>query len=151
MKANQLKELIRQVVREESDYQELFKAMLDKTGKSIASMSDTEKKAFFNAVDKAATAKSEGRLKGYNGSVNESKQDDILNQIEKLRVAANSGKITGAQFMDKFYPLWKQLRSLKEGDLPGNQEKLDTDKDGEIEGSDLAVLRAKNEGAQKKK
>ncbi len=151
MKANQLKELIRQVVREESDYQELFKAMLDKTGKSIASMSDTEKKAFFNAVDKAATAKSEGRLKGYNGSVNESKQDDILNQIEKLRVAANSGKITGAQFMDKFYPLWKQLRSLKEGDLPGNQEKLDTDKDGEIEGSDLAALRAKNEGAQKKK
>jgi hypothetical protein len=151
MKANQLKELIRQVVREENDYQELFKAMLDKTGKSIASMSDTEKKAFFNAVDKAATAKSEGRLKGYNGSVNESKQDDILNQIEKLRVAANSGKITGAQFMDKFYPLWKQLRSLKEGDLPGNQEKLDTDKDGEIEGSDLAALRAKNEGAQKKK
>ncbi len=151
MKHSELKELIRQVVREESDYQELFKAMLDKTGKSIASMSDTEKKAFFNAVDKAATAKSEGRLKGYNGSVNESKQDDILNQIEKLRVAANSGKITGAQFMDKFYPLWKQLRSLKEGDLPGNQEKLDTDKDGEIEGSDLAALRAKNEGAQKKK
>ena len=151
MKPNQLKELIRQVVREENDYQELFKAMLDKTGKSIASMSDTKKKAFFNAVDKAATAKSEGRLRGYNGSVNESKEKDILIQIEKLRVAANSGKITGAQFQDRFYPLWKQLKTLKEGDLPGNQEKLDTDKDGEIEGSDLAALRAKNEGAQKKK
>ncbi len=151
MKANQLRELIRQVVREENDYQELFKTMLDKTGKSIASMSDTEKKAFFNAVDKAATAKSEGRLRGYNGSIKESKETDILNQIEKLRVAANSGKISGAQFMDKFYPLWKQLKTLKEGDLPGNQEKLDTDKDGEIEASDLAALRAKNEGAQKKK
>ena len=28
---------------------------------------------------------------------------------------------------------------------------LDTDGDGEIEGSDLAALRAKNEGVQKKK
>jgi len=103
MKISQLKELVRQVVKEENDYQEMFKAMLDKTGKSIASMNDAEKKAFFNAVDKAAKAKSEGKLRGYNEN------------------------------------------------LPGNQEKLDTDKDGEIEGSDLAKLRAKNEGAQKKK
>jgi hypothetical protein len=151
MKISQLKELVRQVVKEENDYQQLFKTMLNKSGKSINDMSDDEKKKFFNAVDTAYKAKSEGRLKGYDGSVNESKQDDILNQIEKLRVAANSGKISGAQFMDKFYPLWKQLRSLKEGDLPGNQEKLDTDKDGEIEASDLAALRAKNEGVQKKK
>ena len=103
MKISQLKELVRQVVKEESDYQEMFKAMLDKTGKSITSMSDAEKKAFFNAVDKAAKAKTEGKLKGYNEN------------------------------------------------LPGNQEKLDTDKDGEIEASDLAKLRNKNESVQKKK
>jgi hypothetical protein len=90
MKANQLKELIRQVVKEENDYQEMFKVMLDKTGKSIESMSDTEKKAFFNAVDKASKAKSEGRLRGYN-----------------------------------------------EAELTAGQKKIDTDKDGEIEGSDL--------------
>lgn len=65
MKISQLKELVRQVVKEESDYQEMFKAMLDKTGKSLPSMSDSEKKAFFNAVDKAATAKTEGKLRGY--------------------------------------------------------------------------------------
>lgn len=65
MKLNQLKELVKQVVREEQDYQQLFKHMLDKTGKSIPSMSDAEKKAFFNAVDKASTAKSEGKLRGY--------------------------------------------------------------------------------------
>jgi hypothetical protein len=47
-------------------------------------------------------------------SVNESRESDILVQIEKLRVAANSGKITGAQFQDKFYPLWKELKKLKE-------------------------------------
>jgi hypothetical protein len=98
MKLDQLKELVRQVVREEEDYQQLFKHMLDKSGKSIPSMSDDDKKKFFNAVDTAYKAKSEGRLRGYNEN------------------------------------------------LPGNQEKLDTDKDGEIEASDLAALRAsKNE------
>ena len=68
MKPNQLKELIRQVVREENDYQELFKTMLDKTGKSIGSMSDNEKKAFFNAVDKAAKAKAAADLKKFGGN-----------------------------------------------------------------------------------
>jgi hypothetical protein len=97
MKLHQLKELVRQVVREEQDYQQLFKHMLDKSGKSIPSMSDDDKKKFFNAVDTAYQAKSEGRLRGYNEN------------------------------------------------LPGNQEKLDTDKDGEIEASDLAKLRAKSE------
>ena len=66
MKLHQLKELVRQVVREEEDYQQLFKHMLDRTGKSIPSMSDDEKKKFFNAVDTAYKAKSEGRLRGYN-------------------------------------------------------------------------------------
>lgn len=65
MNVSQLKELVRKVVKEESDYQEMFKVMLDKTGKSIPDMSDSEKKAFFNAVDKAATAKNEGKLRGY--------------------------------------------------------------------------------------
>jgi hypothetical protein len=97
MKINQLKEFVKQIVREEQDYQQLFKHMLDKSGKSIPDMSDEDKKKFFNAVDTAYKAKSEGRLRGYNEN------------------------------------------------LPGNQEKLDTDKDGEIEASDLAKLRAKSE------
>jgi len=103
MNIKQLKELIKQVVKEESDYQQLFKHMLDKTGKSLGDMSDDEKKAFFNAVDKAAKAKSEGRLTG-----------------------------------------------LPE-ELSDKQKQLDVDKDGEIEGSDLAALRAKKEIAEKKK
>ena len=103
MDIKQLKELIKQVVKEESDYQQLFKHMLDKTGKSIPDMSDAEKVKFFQAVDKAAKAKSEGRLTG-----------------------------------------------LPE-ELTDKQKQIDVDKDGEIEGSDLAKLRAKNERAQKKK
>jgi hypothetical protein len=69
MKKQELLELIRQVVKEEQDYQDLFKAMLDKSGKSIEGMSDDEKKAFFNAVDKAYKAKSEGKLRGFNEDV----------------------------------------------------------------------------------
>jgi hypothetical protein len=58
-------------------------------------MSDDDKKKFFNAVDTAYKAKSEGRLTGYN-----------------------------------------------EAELTAGQKKIDTDGDGEIEGSDLAKLRA---------
>jgi hypothetical protein len=98
MKLSQLREFVKQVVREEQDYQQLFKHMLDKVGKSITDMSDDEKKKFFNAVDTAYKAKSEGRLRGYN-----------------------------------------------EAELTAGQKKIDVDGDGEIEGSDLAKLRAKNE------
>lgn len=69
MNIKQLRELVRQVVSEENDYQQLFKTMLDKSGKDINSMGDDEKKKFFTAVDKAYKAKSEGRLTGYNESV----------------------------------------------------------------------------------
>jgi hypothetical protein len=96
MKTSELKELIRQVVKEESDYQQLFKHMLDRTGKSIPDMSDDEKAKFFQAVDKAAKAKNEGRLTG-----------------------------------------------LPE-ELTDKQKQIDVDKDGEIEGSDLAALRKKD-------
>ena len=61
----ELENLIKEVIVEEHDYQRLFKSMLDKSGKDINSMSDTDKKKFFNAVDKAYKAKSEGRLTGY--------------------------------------------------------------------------------------
>jgi hypothetical protein len=69
MEIKQLKELIKQVIAEETEYQQLFKTMLAKSGKDINSMSDEEKKKFFSAVDKAYKAKSEGRLTGYNEDV----------------------------------------------------------------------------------
>lgn len=60
-----------------------------------------------------------------NESVNNSdlkKVKDILAQIEKLRVASNAGKITGDEFLDKFKPLQKQLKSIK---MESMQESLD--------------------------
>ena len=55
----QLKETLRNIMKEESDYQTFFKAALEKAGKSIPSMSDDEKKAFFNKIDAAWDGKGE--------------------------------------------------------------------------------------------
>ena len=88
-----LKELVKEVMTEESEYQAFFQKALDKAGKDINAMSDEEKKAFFNKIDTAWNGKGE-----------------------------------------------------KNEELKGDQHKLDVDKDGDIEGDDLADLRAsKNE------
>tara|TARA_Y100000768_G_scaffold387358_1_gene378388 strand:+ start:14748 stop:15203 length:456 start_codon:yes stop_codon:yes gene_type:complete len=49
---SRLKEIIADVLREESEYQAFFKKALEKAGKSIPQMSDDEKKAFFNKIEK---------------------------------------------------------------------------------------------------
>lgn len=46
-------------IRLRDDYQAYFKKELEKSGKGIAQMTDAEKKAFFNRVDKAYNAKNE--------------------------------------------------------------------------------------------
>lgn len=51
MNKAQLKELVREIMKEESEYQTFFKKALEKAGKSITQMSDDEKKAFFNKID----------------------------------------------------------------------------------------------------
>ena len=47
-----LKNIVKETMIEESEYQEFFKKALEKAGKSIPSMSDEEKKAFFNKIEK---------------------------------------------------------------------------------------------------
>jgi len=86
---NRLKEIVKEVMVEEAEYQTFFKKALEKAGKGINDMSDDEKKAFFNKVDNAWNGKGE-----------------------------------------------------KNEELTGGQHKLDVDKDGDIEGDDLADLRA---------
>lgn len=54
-----IKETLRSIMKEESEYQTFFKKALEKAGKSIPSMSDEEKKAFFNKIDAAWNAKGE--------------------------------------------------------------------------------------------
>jgi hypothetical protein len=55
----QLKETLRTIMKEESEYQQFFRKALDKAGKSITDMSDEEKKAFFTKIDAAWDAKGE--------------------------------------------------------------------------------------------
>lgn len=53
------KNIVRETMIEESEYQEFFKRALDKAGKSIPKMSDDEKKAFFNNIEKTWKGKGE--------------------------------------------------------------------------------------------
>ena len=59
MNKDKLKEVVKSIVSEEQDYKEFFKKALEKAGKSIPSMSDEEKKAFFNKIDSAWDARGE--------------------------------------------------------------------------------------------
>jgi hypothetical protein len=54
-----IKEVIRTIIKEESEYQQFFRKALEKAGKSIPAMSDEEKKAFFNKIDAAWDGKGE--------------------------------------------------------------------------------------------
>ena len=54
-----IKDTLRTVMAEETEYQTFFKKALEKAGKSIPSMSDEEKKEFFNKIDAAWNAKAE--------------------------------------------------------------------------------------------
>ena len=96
-----LKNIVREVMKEEEEYQKVFHKLLSKFGvNSPADLSDEQKKKFFTAVKGVQTELAE-RAK------------------------------------------------IKEAELTGGQKKLDVDGDGEIEGSDLAKLRAQNEEKKK--
>jgi hypothetical protein len=59
LKREALKSIVKEVMQEEAEYQKFFQKVLDKAGKSIPSMSDDEKKAFFNKVDSAWNGRGE--------------------------------------------------------------------------------------------
>ncbi len=61
LKREALKSIVKEVMQEEAEYQKFFQKVMDKAGKSIPSMSDDEKKAFFNKIDAAWKGKKEGK------------------------------------------------------------------------------------------
>ena len=119
MNRAQLKELVKNIMSEESEYQAFFQKALEKAGKSIPSMSDDEKKAFFNKIDSTWDGKGE------------------KNEGNAFGAAVTAAKKAGE---DKFKVGGETYKVEEE--LVGGQKKLDVDKDGEIEASDLAALRA---------
>ena len=71
---SRLKELVKEVMVEENEYQAFFAKALEKAGKGINDMSEEEKKAFFNKVDSAWNGK---------GEKNESVSEDISAELPK--------------------------------------------------------------------
>ena len=71
---SRLKELVKEVIVEENEYQAFFAKALEKAGKGINDMSDEEKKAFFNKIDTAWNGK---------GEKNESVSEDISAELPK--------------------------------------------------------------------
>ena len=145
-----IKSTLRTIMAEETEYQTFFKKALEKAGKSIPSMSDEEKKEFFNKIDAAWNAKGEKKevtevhlregmkkwkvdFKHTDGS----KRTVDIEAFDKKRAEARF-KVNWGNDMKilKIYP------APKNEELKGNQHKLDVDGDGEIEASDLAALRA---------
>ena len=91
-------------------YQQMFKKELEKTGKGIASMSDQEKKDFFNKIDKKYKAKNEDLNKDDEKTVKDVK--DMLKKASQ----AHAGQ---AKELDK---------ALKDESVDGviNQKKHDS-------------------------
>jgi len=87
-----LKEIIKGVMTEESEYQAFFQTALDKAGKSIPSMSDDEKKAFFDKIDAAWNGKGEKNeeLVGGQKKLDVDKDGDIgADDLAALRASKN--------------------------------------------------------------
>lgn len=79
---------------EMDNYKAKFQAMLKKTGKTLASMSDEEKKKFFNTVDAAHAAKNEDfeplRLARFTEVTEEVEQIDEVN-VNQIKKDIDSG------------------------------------------------------------
>lgn len=123
-----LKEIIKGVMTEENEYQTFFQKALDKTGKSIPSMSDEEKKAFFDKIDAAWNGKGE-------------KNEELVGGQKKLDVDKD-GDIGSDDLAD--------LRAGKKVSESINEGKYDTDLD-KIEGAVKNATSFMNVGSELKK
>jgi lipopolysaccharide export LptBFGC system permease protein LptF len=98
----QFKKIVREVLTEENEYQAFFQKALDKAGKSIPSMSDEEKKAFFDKIDAAWNGKGE-------------KNEELVGGQKELDVDGD-GDISGDDLAD--------LRAGKKADESINEEDI---------------------------
>ena len=167
----QLRTIVGEVLQEEKDYQSFFQAMLKKHGVSSPDefKSDDEKKAFFNKVDSTWKGVSE-KLKGMQSEdasevnsanipssvsakldqATDKMRDSKMSDAQKLQIIA---RVIDAIGMDKF-KLASNLNKLRvkmemtEEELTAAQQKIDLNKNGKVDGSDLSKLRAgaKTEG-----
>ena len=135
-----LKNIVKETMIEESEYQEFFKKALEKAGKSIPSMSDDEKKAFFNKIEKTWNGrgkKNEGNAFG--AAVAKAKKDgdskfkvgDKEYKVERFGRGDETelDELTKAQ--EKLPPALKKAIEKKEGKKESVEESVNelSDKD----------------------
>ena len=85
-----LKNIVKETMIEESEYQEFFKRALEKAGKSIPDMSDEEKKKFFNNIEK--TWKGKGTKKEISETELEEAQSPAQKAAFEKMLAKKDGK-----------------------------------------------------------
>ena len=101
-KPGSIEEIASKMKPEDSDYQAKFKKELDKAGKGIASMSDKEKKDFFNKIDKMHKAKNEMTAAqkklppALQKAIKDKEQKEELNQDDKSVVKKVKDMLKGA-------------------------------------------------------
>ena len=93
------------------DYQQMFKKELEKAGKSLGSMSDREKKDFFNKIDKKYNAKNEDLNKD---------DEKVVNKVKDMLKGASAKHAAQAKMLDKAM----KTEADQHGDEI-NQKKLD--------------------------
>ena len=72
-----LKTIVKETMIEESEYQDFFKRALEKAGGSIPKMSEEEKKAFFNKIEKT------WKGKGEKNEISETELDEAQSPAQK--------------------------------------------------------------------
>ena len=122
-----IKETLRAIMVEETEYQAFFKKALEKAGKSIPSMSDEEKKEFFNKIDAAWNAKGEKNedLKG-----DQHKLDvDGDGEIEASDLAAlRAGKKKEESVNEAYVVLYSPTKGVKPVTTAAYKDKKDAEK-----------------------
>ena len=110
-----IKETIKTIMAEEGDYKAFFKKALEKAGKSIPSMSDEEKKKFFNKIDAAWDGKGEKNEGNAFGAAvvaaKEAGEDEFEVDGEKFKVEESVNEI---QYDDAFAKFNKELENNSE-------------------------------------
>ena len=101
-KPGSIEEIVSKLRPEDSEYQAKFKKELDKAGKGIASMSNKEKKDFFNKIDKMHKAKNEMTAAqkklppALQKAIKDKEQKEELNQDDKKVVNKVKAMLKGA-------------------------------------------------------
>ena len=84
-----LKTIVKETMIEESEYQEFFKKALEKAGGSIPKMSEEEKKAFFNKIEKT------WKGKGEKNEISETELEEAQSPAQKAAFAKMLAKKDG--------------------------------------------------------